>query len=606
MVEKMRMGNIIVSACFVLIFLAALVYAEGVTDAETVGRLDATVCCEKTNAGLYCQNVPEEDCAADSFAIPTSCEATQPCNPGYCYDSIEGTCLDNVPQMVCNDNNGTWSEEQPASCDLGCCILGDQASFVTLVRCKRLSGFYGLDTNWNGGVQDEAQCILTARSEEKGACVFEKDFETTCKITTRAGCTEDEASEFAASDFGVETQVGDNDINGSGLLTSPGVEFFPGKLCSAEELGTNCGPTKQTTCVDGKEEVYFIDTCGNTANIYDANKANDRSYWNDMTDKKESCSPDGANEDSQVCGNCNYLLGSYCRATNDDTGQPRYGDNICQSLNCVDETGAKRLHGESWCGYDVENFDYTFKEAGNPGILQQATADAIRNVAAGTNANLGFLKAGDSPVGGRFYRYSCQNGEVVTEPCADFKQEECIENNIEGYSEAQCRVNRWQDCTAQYTTSDCENTDQRDCVWMAGIEYVLMGSIANGSALDKNSLSGAGDQLAAFNRGERELGACVPKVAPGLQFWGNEEAGGETEIVSVCSQANAICPVTYEKGIGGDWECVENCECLSPEMHVRRAGLCMALGDCGPKTNIIDVKGRGQGYRIFEEEKDGD
>src|SRR3989338_8293947 len=97
-------------------------------------------------------------------------------------------------------------------------------------------------------------------------------------------------------------------------------EFFEGKLCSAEELGTNCGPSRETTCLPGKEEVYYLDTCGNPANIYDSGKLNDDAYWSDVVPASESCNPSSANANSRSCGNCNYLLGSTCRSS-DITGQ---------------------------------------------------------------------------------------------------------------------------------------------------------------------------------------------------------------------------------------------------------------------------------------------
>lgn len=572
--------------------LVSSVSAEGVTDAETVSTIDNTVCCEKTNAGLYCQDVPAEDCSSEGRQLPTSCESTSFCNPGFCYDSTEGTCLDNVPQLVCNQNNGTWSETEPAACGLGCCILGDQASFTTLVRCKRLSGFYGLESNWDGSIQDETQCILTARAEERGACVFEQDYETTCKMTTRSEC-------------------GNGNIATTGNSTNSstvGEKFYPGMLCSANELDTICGPTRDTTCVSGKEEVYFVDTCGNPANIYDASKINDQEYWTYIKDKTESCTPDESNENSQTCGNCNYLLGGYCSSTSSETARPTYGNNICASLNCVWE-GEEKLHGESWCMYDDENYDFEFKET--PTQSNTALTSLLDQARQAVESRLGvsneFLGSTGGDVGSKFYRLVCSHGEVLVEPCADFRQEECIENNVAGYTEAACRVNRWQDCTSQFTRDACENTDQRDCRWMDGIEFVLVGGMSNGSTLDQSSLAGVKQQLKDFNSGARELGACVPKNPPGLRFWGTtDEKTGETansEAAAVCSQANAFCPVTYEKGlVGGDWECIENCECLEAATQTARAQLCMALGDCGPKTNYLDVKGSGKGYKILTEE----
>ena len=101
-----------------------------------VSGLEATVCCERTTAGALCQNVPTASCDASSRQVPTSCESTSYCSLGTCYDSNEGTCLDNTPQVVCQSNGGVWNAERPAQCNLGCCVLGDQAAFVSLVRCK--------------------------------------------------------------------------------------------------------------------------------------------------------------------------------------------------------------------------------------------------------------------------------------------------------------------------------------------------------------------------------------------------------------------------------------------------------------------------------------
>ena len=133
-----------ITLVYMLILLVGLVLVITNVSAQT-----NTVCCEKTNSGAFCQNVPAEECASGFQAVPTACESTSFCKPGTCFDSNEGTCLDNTPQLVCNDNGGVWSEESPPQCELGCCILGDQAAFVTLVRCKKLSAHLGLETNYD-------------------------------------------------------------------------------------------------------------------------------------------------------------------------------------------------------------------------------------------------------------------------------------------------------------------------------------------------------------------------------------------------------------------------------------------------------------------------
>ena len=462
----------------------------------------ATVCCQETKTGAFCQNVPAGECALGSPQAPTNCDSTSFCRAGTCFDSSEGTCLENTPQIVCNENGGIWSQESPPQCNLGCCVLGDQAAFVTQTRCKALSGNLGLETNYNSNIGTEFECIQSVNNQDRGACVFESEFERTCDFTTRTDCN--------------------SRIRG---------EFFEDVLCSAEELGTNCGPSTQTICLPGKDGVYFIDTCGNPTNVYDASKISDKEYWTNVKTPEESCSPSQANAGSTTCGNCNYLLGSVCRDSDVVGDNARHGDFICADLNCVDENNRERLHGESWCVTD-----------------DKKTGD-------GTNS-----------VGSRFYRNICQNGEIVPESCGDFRTEICVEDSIETsvgkFSQAACRVNRWQDCLAQIEREDCENTDRRDCFWQEGI---TLGNETIG-------------------------GTCLPQNSPGLNFWDSDETR------TICGQGNVACVVTFEKGLFGGEECVENCECLTEGWERDHANLCVALGDCGPGINIAGKQGFSEGF----------
>ncbi len=474
--------------------------------------VNATVCCEKTISGLYCQDVPSEQCDSNSLQVPTACDSTSYCKAGTCYDSTEGTCSGNTPRLVCENSGGSWSEESPAQCELGCCTLGDQAAFVSLVRCKRLSSFLGLQINYNKAIKSEVQCVLSVQNQDKGACVFESDFETTCRMTTRSEC---------------------NSINSTG---STSIQFYKGKLCTSPEFGTNCALTRKTICVPGKDEVYFVDSCGNPANIYDASKVDDKDYWSNIKDKSESCNSASGNANSAACGNCNYPLGTICRQA--DETNPNYGDYICADLNCKDtQNGKSYKHGESWCIYNDE----------------------------------GTQSKGDNAVGSRFYKHICINGEEVLEQCADFRQEECIEDSIETsvgpFAQAACRVNRWQDCTAQSDKLDCENSDRRDCYWKQGREYAL-----------QNNAS--------------VTGVCLPKNTPGLKFWEGEEAK------SICSIGSSSCVVVFEKGLFGEEECVKNCECLDGNWEKQRIEICKALGDCGPKINWVGETGYKKGFDV--------
>jgi len=479
-------------------------------------------CCEKTNDGDWCINAPESKCDSEYKSIPSSCEATGYCKLGCCYDSQEGTCTKNTPEKVCDDSGGVWEDSSDCDigqCQLGCCLLGDQAAFVTQTRCKRLASVYGLETNYRTDIKNEIQCIASASSDARGACVFEKDYERTCRMTTQEECQDLEASESS------------NEENS--------VKFHEGYLCSAEELGTNCGPTEKTKCVEGKDQVYFVDSCGNIANIYDADKINDKTYWKYIAETTNEINLCGANSengnaDSSTCGNCDYYSGSTCKKyqRGEDRVKPLYGEYICRDLGC-EYNGEEYEHGETWC-------------ADAPGIEE--------NLA-----------------GSRHFRLVCYNGDISVEPCADYRQEVCIESEVNGFKTAGCIVNKWESCAAITEERDCKDSDI-DCEWLE-------------NRLDNTT-------------------KCVPKNPGGSTFWGGDEGTGDSSAEDVCNVGNFECIVEYEKGLTDDeWKCVENCHCLDEQWRKDMELRCRLLGDCGTNKNYLGYQGDNAGYKNWIEEK---
>ena len=456
----------------------------------------ASYCAERTTSGAWCQNVPFEEVDQDYRSAPTSCESTSFCKLGCCYDSEEGTCMRNTAEANCP---GFWEDSATCDvpqCELGCCSIGNQAAFVSGQRCKRLSSVYSLETNFRTDISNELQCILSTTSDEEGACVFEEDFQTTCRFLTKRECLD---------------------------LGASNVSFHEDFLCTAPELNTICAKTDNTVCVEGRDEVFFVDSCGNLANIYNSARVNDESYWREIVPKAESCGFGDSNSDSASCGNCDYFLGSTCKEFERgiDKVRPIEGDNICRDLSCNFE-GRGYEHGETWC----------------------ADSQGVES----------------SLPGSRNFRMVCYNGEVSVEPCSDFRQGVCIESEIEGFSTAACRANRWQDCTAQDKKKDCDNLDKRDCNWIGGDQDIK----------------------------------CVPEFAPGFNFW-TAEAEGEAE--DICSSASITCTITCEEGFVGDPECTsvpEGCgdeNGLNPSWEASMNNICTGIGDCGVSVNYIGKKG---------------
>jgi hypothetical protein len=516
---------------FLGLFLVFTIFLINFSSAEL------SYCCEKTtttssSGGAWCQNAPAEDCNTQYKKAPTSCESTSYCKLGTCIDSQEGTCSENTPQVVCENNGGVWSDqpmENLGQCQLGCCAIGDQTAYVTQTRCKRLSSLYGLETNYRTDINSELECIITSQPDAKGACVFTREYERTCLMTSKKECQEFEAS-----------------------ADKEDIEFFEGTLCSDETLGTNCGPSKKTTCTNTDDSVYFLDTCGNIANIYDSSKIADKKYWSTIYEKDEICGYNSlnGNADSKSCGNCDYYYGSTCKDYTilDNSARPDIGNYVCADLSC-EYDGETYEHGETWCGTNNEG-----------------------------------KASGYNVPGTNHYRYVCYNGEVTVEPCADYRQEYCVEEEIEiegydPYSVAACVVNRWQNCFNQDNSEDCTNSDERDCTWVEGRRF-------DGEERDE----------------EDEQGYCIPSITPGFDFW-----QGDTSAKDTCGLVSETCTVTYVDKLLSKEKIESGAECLDKKWKEDHESMCITLGDCGYSVNYLGNYGYNHSsYNIggIEDEKE--
>ena len=534
---------------FVLVLLFFLASALFVSSRTVLS--EPSMCCEKTKSGFWCVNDLEENCDSNYRSAPASCDATSYCRLGTCYDSSEGICYENTPQRVCEDNGGTWDfrrlQEVP-QCQLGCCLISDQAAFVPLVRCKRLSTYFGVEMNYRTDIQTEVECIVLANSQDMGACVYERDYERFCEFTTRHDCGAQET---------VDSIHDPVEFDGSR-------RFFKDYLCSAEELGTICARQTTTGCYQGK--VYWFDSCGNRENVYSANR--DLS-WNKgrVLDPDLICPPNDGSDPG--CGNCDYMLGSRCEAKH---GLLAGQTAVCMRTDCIDRWGNTRLNGESWC------------------------------------VNDGMSGGGLDKVGSRYYREICVDGKVRVEPCADFRNEVCYESSVPtskgNYAVAACRVNRWQACIGITDEGACLNRDKRDCIWLESPIGLLIGGNpgdSEGSGISHYSQPGQEEAFGSpttapitgaflFSKPERTedeitttnrpYGVCVPRFPPGLQFWDEGSQG-------VCGLVSGRCVVEFSKGAFGDWECVDNCECLTSDWAIDMNRICTAMGDCGAYINYI-------------------
>ncbi|MEK6875688.1 MAG: hypothetical protein AABX30_03315 [Nanoarchaeota archaeon] len=484
-----------------------------IVSAETTptGAGDSLVCCPETKSGAICQDIlssATNTCKVDT--IPMKCEEFSNCELGCCIDEEEGLCNERATKQKCLADGGTWEDDencnmQNGGCENVCCILGDETVFVTDKRCEKLASLYGFQ-KYSEQVGTEVDCILKARTQEKGACAIgnEEDEEKNCKFTTKAECLS---------------------MNGN---------FNKDYLCSNEELkslGVDCEKQKSINCIEGRDEIYWFDSCGNQENIYSSDKT---ASWNNgkILTKEQSCNSNNANVNSKTCGNCNYLLGSKC-SVSFGIGSEKVNDGnyICRDTNCVDpDTKEKRRNGESWCVYDS------------------------------------YIGDGKDTVGSRHWKKFCIDGEVKTEACADYRGQICIQSDTEipeskeKFSQAVCKTNRAIECLSYNNQENSETKldmcrKNPDCL-------VKRIDIDSGFKFD----------------------VCVGKYPMGFDLSTDR---GQTGGSQICSMASQKCIAVYKKNLSGKWKCKVNCDCVKKVFTEQMNDLCVSLGDCGTYVNYV-------------------
>jgi len=455
---------------------------------KQIGMVSA-YCCAVTTDGGTCQEVTSQDSCVSGFT-PSSCEKYSECKTGCCYDSVEGVCTTKTAKTTCEKDGGIWDESNSCpmeECDKGCCIIGEEISFVTAKRCTLLSSLEGFNPDFRVGTT-ELDCLILKESQIEGACIFEGGL---CEFLTEVECLK------------------------------YGGDFFENLLCTHPSFESACTKQDSVGCVEGKDEIYWFDSCGNRENIYSSDKD---SSWNNgsVLTKEQSCNSESSNINNENCGNCNRYKSSGCSATLSNQKSVKEGDYVCKDLTCTDETGKVRQNGESWCVYDS------------------------------------YIGDGKDTVGSRHWKRMCVEGEIIVEPCGDFRSQICVqaegENNYgQKITVANCQNNEAYSCS-QFNTEgggvDSANCEKNpDCM-------VKQVHIADGFSFD----------------------SCVGKYPKGFDLSGKEYDSGN----GVCSQATMTCIMIFKCG-----KCVKNCECKEQVFTDKMNDFCVSLGDCGSYINYV-------------------
>ncbi|NPE27028.1 hypothetical protein HNV12_03435 [Methanococcoides sp. SA1] len=459
-------------------------------DFELVSAQEAG-CCSLTEGGEKCATSEASVCTGD-FAEGSLCAQTSFCQKGCCYDSGAGIFDRNVLRSDCGVE---WDADPncnlPAA-DLGCCVLGESTSYETEGQCRTDTLGLALGegvVDWRGDV-DEIDCLILGATQERGACVSGGG---ACKVSSEVEC------------------VGANG------------DFAAGLLCTASELNSSCVKTDQTTCVGDKDQVYFVDSCGNVANVYDSSKADDASYWESIVDPEDLCGygDDGGNGGSKSCGNCDRFAGGICASALDDSFDVDSGSFYCKDTSCTYK-GEEYANGESWCVYD------------------------------------GVIGEGDDVVGSRHWKYVCSQGITQVEPCADYRNQICVQNDPDDeFSNAACVANNWRECL----NLNNEDDPAEEC---AGALNCRIENIS------------IGDQF--------KFDVCLPRYPAGFSLTSERYM---TSAKSLCGMASQRCTVVREAKTWGGCEVVSNGDCLTEKFAQEMNEFCTGIGDCGGSANIL-------------------
>ncbi len=250
-------------------------------------------CCEKAKSGAVCTEVAStSECAGRSS--PTDCRSTDYCSIGCCINPNSGKCDQNTPKPSCSAENFRNGADcsSVSECKKGCCMMGESAIWTTEKNCEIEYQFRGFQPpiNFSKTIKSEPVCIFGVEKEKKGACVLQSENARTCKYITLGECN-------------TRTKV----------RTTTNPNFFVGVLCSNPSLNTTCKARDHKDCMEGKEDVYWFDSCGNPEEVYDKC---------DLLKKSKYCKKNIANNEAR-----------------------------CESVSCVVD-GVTRRNGESWCKYD--------------------------------------------------------------------------------------------------------------------------------------------------------------------------------------------------------------------------------------------------------------
>src|SRR3989344_3866844 len=185
-----------------------------------VSALDSVYTCLESKDGSICQEYFESECGdkCNGVCVPARSDDVAQCELGVCYSEDLGSCQARATKQACEINNGQWFDDEFGNipqCMKGCCLLqgGNEAIFTTEGGCyaeAKSGGISEKNVEFRPEVNEEWACLVLAKSQEQGACVFVDNNpleKNECRFLTKAECSQ------ASGEFHSETLCSNPELN---------------------------------------------------------------------------------------------------------------------------------------------------------------------------------------------------------------------------------------------------------------------------------------------------------------------------------------------------------------------------------------------------------
>ncbi|MDP3919177.1 MAG: hypothetical protein Q8Q35_04735 [Nanoarchaeota archaeon] len=298
----------------------------------------------------------------------------------------------------------------------------------------------------------------------------------------------------------------------------------------------------------------------------------------------EECEVSGLDLDSGY----GFYEGDYCSDVSDylvDNDLEAQDDCVCESGDHTECSDDNDVYSFDSCGNEegvVEECDILYDvcsdASGEAKCVDAGCDDTFDGTYASGVENTHDSKIGnrrengeqwclyEGPAGGWFdrvgtehYVASCLYGEEVITECGDYREKFCIQIPFTGAI--------------------------KGSIFLQPEDYSEELDLGSYYTEDRS-------QASCYDNGvyDKTLNQTVTSVTKGGQFWESSSPLYQEGVPEACATANQVCEVKFSRETGlSDWECVENCYCLTESYANSMAAVCSAMGDCGANYNIVEV-----------------